>query len=63
MSDRVKSWPYGLCWDDFEERLEEMELDWSDARKLRFWKHLCDRKDLELDYQAMTEAIVEEVER
>lgn len=58
----VKDWPFGLSYDDFEERLEEMGLDWPEERKLRFWKNLCSYNDLEFCYQAMTEAIIESEE-
>jgi len=37
----VKDWPFGLSYDDLEERLEEQGLKWSEDKKLFFWKSLC----------------------
>jgi len=57
----VKDWPFGLSYDDLEERLEEQGLKWSEDKKLFFWKSLCSG-DLSTLYQELQDAIDEEEE-
>ena len=62
MSELIKEWPYGLSFHDFEERLEQLNLDWSEEKKVVFWKHLCSYQDTANLYDELVEAIILEVE-
>lgn len=59
MSLVVKEWPFGLSYDDLEEKLEEQGLKWSEDKKLDFWKSLCSHSEYIVDmcYEVMQDAI------
>ena len=64
MSLVVKEWPFGLSYDDLEEKLEEQGLKWSEDKKLDLWRNLCKRSEYIVDmcYEVMQDAIDEEEE-
>tara|TARA_R110000824_G_scaffold178497_1_gene358221 strand:+ start:103 stop:294 length:192 start_codon:yes stop_codon:yes gene_type:complete len=63
MSKLIKEWPYGLSFDDFEERLEQLKLGWSEEKKVVFWKHFCSHQNTDSLYDELVEAISLEDER